>query len=89
MLSRGSSFILLLVLNFQVPPYLSYKFSNREPTCGLMLGPYGIPGDTMECGPMGELMTEKGVARPFMEDPSVLMGECRDPEGPMEDGLSK
>lgn len=37
---------------------------------------------------MGELMTEKGEPRPFMGELKVLMGECRDPEGPNEFGLS-
>jgi len=37
---------------------------------------------------MGELMTEKGDPRPLMGELSELMGECRDPEGPMEVGLS-
>lgn len=48
-----------------------------------------MPGDAMECGPMGELMTEKGEPRPFIGELSVLMGECRDPEAPMEVGLSR
>lgn len=38
---------------------------------------------------MGELMTEKGEPRPFIGELSVLMGECRDPEAPMEVGLSR
>lgn len=43
----------------------------------------------MEWAPMGELMTEKGGARPFMEELRVLMGECSDgPDGPMAGGLS-
>lgn len=33
-------------------------------------------------------MTEKGEPRPFMGELRVLMGECRDPEGPNEVGLS-
>lgn len=45
------------------------------PTCGLTLGPQAMPGDAMECGPMGELMTEKGEPRPFIGELSVLMGE--------------
>ena len=47
-----------------------------------------MPGDVIECGPMGELMTEKGEPRPLMGELRLLMGECRDPEGPMEPGLS-
>lgn len=43
----------------------------------------------MEWGPMGELMTEKGEARPFMGEFRVLMGECNEPPGPMEPGLSR
>lgn len=38
---------------------------------------------------MGELMTEKGDARPFIGELSVLMGEWREPEGPMDVGLSR
>lgn len=38
---------------------------------------------------MGELMTEKGEARPFIGELSVLMGEWRGPEGPMDVGLSR
>lgn len=38
---------------------------------------------------MGELMTEKGEVRPFIGELRVLMGEWREPEGPMEVGLSK
>lgn len=37
---------------------------------------------------MGELMTEKGEPRPFMGELRVLMGECREPEGPKDVGLS-
>ena len=48
-----------------------------------------MPGEDMECGPMGELMTETGAPRPFMGELRVLMGECTGPEGPMEDGLSR
>lgn len=48
-----------------------------------------MPGEDMECGPMGELMTEKGEPRPFIGELRVLMGECKEPEGPMEDGLSR
>lgn len=44
-------------------------------TWGLTLGPQPMPGEFMEWGPMGELMTEKGEARPFMGELSVLMGE--------------
>lgn len=43
----------------------------------------------MECGPIGELMTENGEVMPFMGELSVLMGECREPEGPMAVGLSR
>lgn len=42
----------------------------------------------MEWGPIGELMTEKGDAKPFMGELSVLMGEWSEPDGPMEVGLS-
>lgn len=38
---------------------------------------------------MGELMTEKGDARPFMGELKVLIGEWREPEGPIEVGLSR
>ena len=38
---------------------------------------------------MGELMTEKGEPSPFMGELRVLMGEWRDPEAPMEVGLSR
>lgn len=38
---------------------------------------------------MGELMTEKGEAMPFMGELSVLMGEWREPEGPMDVGLRR
>lgn len=38
---------------------------------------------------MGELMTEKGDARPFMGELKVLIGEWRELEGPMEVGLSR
>lgn len=38
---------------------------------------------------MGELMTEKGDARPFMGELSVLMGEWSEPDGPMEVGLRR
>lgn len=55
---------------------------------GLRLGPYPIPGEFMEWGPIGELMTEKGDVKPFMGEPSELMGECREPECPM-DGLNR
>lgn len=34
-------------------------------------------------------MTENGDPRPFMGELRVLMGEWRDPDGPMEDGLSR
>lgn len=37
---------------------------------------------------MGELMTEKGEARPFMGELRVLMGEWSEPEGPIDVGLS-
>lgn len=47
-----------------------------------------MPGEFMEWGPIGELMTEKGDARPFMGELSVLMGEWSEPDGPMEVGLS-
>lgn len=56
---------------------------------GLTLGPYPMPGEFMEWGPMGELMTEKGEPRPFMGELSELMGEWREPEGPMDVGLSR
>ncbi|MEQ2314401.1 hypothetical protein AMECASPLE_011848 [Ameca splendens] len=48
-----------------------------------------MPGEFMECGPMGELMTENGEVRPFIGELKVLIGEWREPEGPMEVGLSK
>lgn len=38
---------------------------------------------------MGELMTEKGDARPFMGELSVLIGEWSEPDGPMEVGLRR
>lgn len=38
---------------------------------------------------MGELMTEKGDARPFMGELKVLIGEWSELEGPMEVGLSR
>lgn len=38
---------------------------------------------------MGELITENGDARPFIGELRVLIGECKEPEGPMEVGLSK
>lgn len=47
----------------------------------------GVVGTDMECGPMGELMTEKGGPMPLMGELRVLMGECSCPgepsEGPM------
>lgn len=48
-----------------------------------------MPGEFMEWGPIGELMTEKGDVRPFMGELSVLIGECREPEGPMDVGLRR
>lgn len=48
-----------------------------------------MPGEFIECGPMGELITEKGDARPFIGELRVLIGEWRGPEGPMEVGLSR
>lgn len=47
-----------------------------------------MPGEFMEWGPMGELMTEKGEVRPFMGELNVLMGEWREPDGPIAVGLS-
>lgn len=38
---------------------------------------------------MGELITENGDARPFIGELRVLIGECREPEGPIDAGLSK
>lgn len=36
----------------------------------------------MECGPMGELMTEKGGPMPLMGELRVLIGECSCPGEP-------
>lgn len=44
-------------------------------TWGLTLWPYPMPGEFMEWGPMGELITEKGEARPFIGELRVLIGE--------------
>lgn len=42
----------------------------------------GVVGTDMECGPMGELMTEKGGPMPLMGELRVLMGECSCPGEP-------
>lgn len=46
-------------------------------TCGLLVpNPrLGVEGTDIECGPMGELMTEKGGPMPLMGELRVLMGE--------------
>lgn len=38
---------------------------------------------------MGELITEKGDARPFIGELRLLIGEWSGPEGPMVVGLSR
>lgn len=42
----------------------------------------GVVGTDMECGPMGELMTEKGGPMPLMGELRVLIGECSCPGEP-------
>lgn len=47
----------------------------------------GVVGTDMECGPMGELMTEKGGPMPLMGELRVLMGECSCPGEPSEEPM--
>lgn len=42
----------------------------------------GVVGTDMECGPIGELMTEKGGPMPLMGELRVLIGECSCPGEP-------
>lgn len=58
-------------------------------TCGLLVpNPrLGVEGTDIECGPMGELMTEKGGPMPLMGELRVLMGECSWPGEPSEEPM--
>lgn len=47
----------------------------------------GVEGTDIECGPMGELMTEKGGPMPLMGELRVLMGECSWPGEPSEEPM--
>lgn len=47
----------------------------------------GVVGTDIECGPMGELMTEKGGPMPLMGELRVLMGECSCPGEPSEEPM--
>lgn len=50
-----------------------------ELSCGLLVpNPrLGVEGTDIECGPMGELMTEKGGPMPLMGELRVLGGSAR------------
>lgn len=60
-----------------------------ELSCGLLVpNPrLGVEGTDIECGPMGELMTEKGGPMPLMGELRVLMGECSWPGEPSEEPM--
>lgn len=66
------------------PAYVLAPINEQRPrprhlplTCGLLVpNPrLGVEGTDIECGPMGELMTEKGGPMPLMGELRVLMGE--------------
>ena len=58
-------------------------------TCGLLVpNPrLGVEGTDIECGPMGELMTENGGPMPLMGELRVLMGEWSWPGDPSEEPI--
>lgn len=58
-------------------------------TCGLLVpNPrLGVEGTDIECGPMGELMTENGGPMPLMGELRVLMGEWSWPGEPSEEPM--
>lgn len=60
-----------------------------ELSCGLLVpNPrLGVEGTDIECGPMGELMTENGGPMPLMGELRVLMGECSWPGEPSEEPM--
>lgn len=60
-----------------------------ELSCGLLVPKprLGVEGTDIECGPMGELMTEKGGPMPLMGELRVLMGECSWPGEPSEEPM--
>lgn len=47
----------------------------------------GVEGTDIECGPMGELMTENGGPMPLMGELRVLMGEWSWPGEPSEEPM--
>lgn len=60
-----------------------------ELSCGLLVpNPrLGVEGTDIECGPMGELMTENGGPMPLMGELRVLMGEWSWPGEPSEEPM--
>lgn len=46
----------------------------------------GVEGKETDGEPRDAVMTEYGEPRPFIEEPRVLMGECRGREELMTDG---